>query len=89
MISSSIFNFKFLNFCHLINFAYLRVKNNMIINQSQAKIIEAALLEASDYIADNIEAICDDDYLEISENVLSKVNDALDIFHCFKDRELQ
>lgn len=61
----------------------------MIIDQNQAKIIEAALLEASDYIADNIEAICDDDYLETSEDVLSKVNEALDIFRGLKDGELQ
>lgn len=42
-------------------------------------IIENALLSASCYINDNIDAICDDDYLRESETVLSEVNKALDV----------
>lgn len=51
----------------------------MIINQNQAELIEEALLASSYYIADNIDAICDDDYLEESEDVLSQVDSALDL----------
>lgn len=57
----------------------------MIINQHQAEIIEAALLASSDYIADNIEAICDEDYLEESDDILSQVNEALDLLRSLRE----
>ena len=59
----------------------------MEINQNQVEVIEAALLVSSDYIADNIKAICDDDYLEESEDYLSQVNDALDLLRSLKEDE--
>ena len=59
----------------------------MIINQNQVEAIEAALLVSSDYIADNIEAICDDDYLKESKDVISQVKDALDLLRNLKEDE--
>lgn len=56
----------------------------MIINQNQAELIEQALLASSYYIVDNISAICDDDYLEESENVLGQVDSALDLLRSLK-----
>ena len=60
----------------------------MIINQNQVEVIEAALLASSDYISDNIEAICDDNYLEESEEVLSQVNYALDLLRGIKEDDV-
>lgn len=60
---------------------YLRGKRQsiMTIEETTLKEIEEALLSASDYIKDNIDAICDDDYMEESEAVLARVNAALDL----------
>ncbi len=60
----------------------------MKINQKQTEFIEVALLAASDYIANNIEAICDEDYLDESDCVLLKVNEALDLLRTLKDENL-
>jgi len=60
----------------------------MIINQKQATIFDAALLAASDYIAESIEAICDDYYLEESERILDQVNEALDLLRELNIQEL-
>lgn len=57
----------------------------MIINQNQVEVIEAALLASSDYIYENIEAICDDDYLEKSEVVLSQVSGAWNLLRSLKE----
>lgn len=57
----------------------------MIINSTQTKIIDAALLASSHYISDSIEAICNDDYLRESEEVLSQVNDALDLLRSLRE----
>ena len=51
-------------------------------------MIDAALLAASDYITDSIEAICDDEYLEESEGVLAQVNEALDLLRELNKPEL-
>ena len=42
------------------------------LSPAQATILEEALLAADDYIADNLDAICDDD-------VLARVDEALDL----------
>lgn len=60
----------------------------MTINQNQAAIIDAALLAASDYITECIDAICDDEYLEESEEVLAQVNEALDLLRELNKQEL-
>ena len=51
-------------------------------------MIDAALLAASDYITNSIEAICDDEYLEESEGVLAQVNEALDLLRELNKQEL-
>ena len=60
----------------------------MTINQNQAAIIDAALLAASDYITESIDAICDDEYLEEREEVLAQVNEALDLLRELNKQEL-
>ncbi len=57
----------------------------MIINSNQIEIIDAALLASSHYITDSIEAICEDDYLWESEEILSQVNNALDLLRSLKE----
>ena len=47
------------------------------IEKSQLSVIEDALLSSSFYISNNIDAICDEDYLHESERVLAEVNNAL------------
>lgn len=49
------------------------------LSPAQATILEEALLAADDYIADNLDAICDDDYLAYSDDVLARVDEALDL----------
>ena len=60
----------------------------MTISQNQIVMIDAALLAASDYITQSIEAICDDEYLEESEEVLAQVNEALDLLRELNKQEL-
>ena len=55
-------------------------------NKSQLSVIEDALVSASIYISNNIEAICDEDYLQESEMILAEVNNALDILKMIKEK---
>lgn len=47
------------------------------IEETVIKTVEKALLSASFYIKDNMDAIGDEDYLKESEEVLLLVNDSL------------
>lgn len=68
--------------------SYFREKNIKMENKnkSQLSVIEDALVSASIYISNNIEAICDEDYLQESEMILAEVNNALDILKMIKEK---
>lgn len=68
--------------------SYFREKNIMMENKnkSQLSVIEDALVSASIYISNNIEAICDEDYLQESEQILAEVNNALDILKMITEK---
>ena len=56
---------------------YRTIVNMIQIEETVIKTVEKALLSASFYIKDNMDAIGDEDYLKESEEVLLLVNDSL------------
>lgn len=58
----------------------------MQLNRNQYNLIEDALVSASFYISSSIDAICDEDYLRESENLLTQVNSALELLKAIKNK---